>query len=67
MSTCLTLVVTLLYQTTEIKLVFYSQCTVGATVWSARASMYLCITLVLLTDFYTHLIYQSVESEVIAG
>ena len=44
----------------------YFQCTVGAPVWSAKASMYLRIALVLLTAFYMHLIYLSVESDAIA-
>ena len=54
---CLTLGVTILYSTTEIKLVLSYQGTVGAPEWSARASIYLRITSVLLTAFYLHLIY----------
>ena len=38
---CLTLGVTLLDLITEIQLVLYSQCTVGAPVCSDKASMYL--------------------------
>ena len=53
---CLTLGVTLLASTTEIKLVLSSQCTVCAPVRSAKASMYLRITLVLFTALYMHLI-----------
>ena len=45
-SICLTLGVTILASTTEIKIMLYSQCTVVAPVWSARDSMYLWITLV---------------------
>ena len=52
----LTLSVTILASTTEIKIVFYYQCTVGATVWSAKASIYLQITLVLLTVLHIHII-----------
>ena len=66
-SMCLTLGVTLLYSTTEIKLVFYSQFNVGASVWSYRASMYLQNTLFLFTALYMYLIYPSVDSEAIAG
>ena len=43
------------------------QCNVGTPVWSDKASMYLCITLVLLTDFSMHIISPSVESDAIAG
>ena len=64
---CLTIGVTLLASTTEIQLVLSSQFTVGAPVWSAKASMYLRITLVLLTALYMHLISLSVESDYIAG
>ena len=56
-SMCLTLGVTILSSTTEIRLVLYSQCYVGAPVWSAKASMYLRITLVFLTALYIHIIY----------
>ena len=66
-SMCLTLGVTLLAPTTEIQLVLSYQCTVGALVWSAKASRYLRITFVFLTAFYMHLISQSVESNAIAG
>ena len=45
---CLTIEVNILASTTEIKLVFYSQCTVGEPVWIDKASMYLRITLVFL-------------------
>ena len=64
---CLTLGVTILDSTTERKIVLYYQCTGGAPLWSARASMYLRITSFLFTDLYIHLIYPSVESEDIAG
>ena len=40
-SICLNLGVTILVSTTEIQLVLSSQCTVGAPVYSAKASMYL--------------------------
>ena len=63
---CLTLCVTILASTTEIKLVLYSQCTVVAPVWSAKASIYLQINLVFLTALYIHIIYPSVESYAIA-
>ena len=62
---CLTLGVTLLAPIKDIKRVLSSQCTVGAPVWSAKASMYLWITFVLLADFYMHLIYTSVESDAV--
>ena len=64
---CLTLEVTILDSTTEIYFVLSSQCTIGAPVWSDKASMYLRITLDFLTDFYMHLISPSVESYDIAG
>ena len=67
MSICLTLGVTLLASTKEIQLVLSYQCTVGATVWSARDYMYLQIILVLLTALYMHIIYPSVESEAISS
>ena len=62
----LTLGVTHLASTTEIQFVLSSQYNVGATVWSAKASMHLRITLVLLTDLYMHLISTSVESDAIS-
>ena len=64
---CLTPGVSILASTTEIQLALSSQYTVGKTVHSARTSMYLRITLVLLTDLYMHLIYTSAEPEAIAG
>ena len=64
---CLTLGVTLLDPTTEIQLVLSSQCNVGSPLWSAKASIYLRITLVFLTDLYMHLISPSVDSDAIAG
>ena len=67
MSMCLTLGVTLLYSTIDIKMLLSSQITVGAPVWSARAYMYLWIILVLLKALYMHLISTSVESEDIYG
>ena len=48
MSMCLPLGVTILYSTTEIKLVLDSQFSVGAPVYSPKASVYLQITLVFL-------------------
>ena len=64
---CLTLGVTLLASTTDIQLVLYSKCTIGASVWSDNYPMYLRITFVLLTYLYMHLIYPSVNSDAIAG
>ena len=64
---CLTLGVTHLASTTEIQLVLSSQFTVGAPVWSAKSSVYLRITLVLLKAFYMRLISTPVESDNIAG
>ena len=64
---CLTIGVTILASTTEIQLVLSSQCTLGAPVWSAKASMHLRITLVFLTALYMHLISPSVESDSIAS
>ena len=64
---CLILGLTLIASTTEIQLVLSYQCTVGATTWSAKAFMYLCITLIFLKALYMHLIYPSVESDTIAG
>ena len=63
---CLTIGVTILASTKIIQLVLSSKCTVGAPVWSAKASIYLRITLFLLTYLYMNLIPQSVESEAIA-
>ena len=57
---CLNLGVTILASTTEIQLVLSSQCTVGACVYSAKASMYLRITLVFFTALYMHLWIQMV-------
>ena len=54
---CLTLGVTILASKIEIQLVLSYQCNVGESVWSAKVSMYLRITLVLLTDLYMHIIY----------
>ena len=64
---CLTKGVTILASTTEIQRLLFSQCIVGATVWSDKASMYIQINLVLLTTLYMYLIATSVESEAIAG
>ena len=64
---CLTIGVTLLDSTTEIQLVLYSQCNVGAPVWSDRYFIYLRITLVFLTSLYMHIISPLVDSEAIAG
>ena len=46
----LTLGVTILYLTTDIQIVLSSQCTLGVTLWSAKASMYVQITLFLFTN-----------------
>ena len=59
----LTLGVTILASTTEIQLVLYSHCTASTSVFSAKAYMYLRITLVFLAVLYMYLIYSSVESE----
>ena len=64
---CLTPGANILASTAEIKLVFSYQCTVGAPVWSSKASVYIQIKLVLLRDLYMHLIPPLVESEAIAG
>ena len=64
---CLTIGVTLLDSTTEIQLVLSSQFIGFAPVYSARASMYLRMTLVFLTALYMHIISLSVDSEAIAG
>ena len=63
----LTLGATLLDSKIEIKSVLYPQCTVGASVWNAQASLYLCIALVLLKSLYMRLIYPSVDSEATAS
>ena len=64
---CLTLEVNLLSSTTDIQLVLSSQCNVSAPVWNYKASMYLWITLVLLTSLYMHLISLLVGLDAIAG
>ena len=64
---CLTLGVIFLASTTEIQLVLSSQFNVGSPLWIDKASMYLRVTLVFLTDLYMHLISPSVESEAIDG
>ena len=64
---CLTIGVTILASTTDIKLVLSYQCTAGATVWSGKDSMCIWITFILLTALYMHLFYPSVESDAIAG
>ena len=46
---------------------FYSQCTVVAPVWIAKASIYTRITLFSFTSLYMHLISPSVDSDYIAG
>ena len=66
-SMCLTLGVTLLASTKDIQLVISYQCTVGAPMWSAKASTYHRINLFLLTALYMHLIFSLVESDYIAG
>ena len=60
---CLTLGVTLLSSTIDMKPVLYSQCTVGSPVWSSNAPIQHQITLVFLAALYMHLIYPSVEYE----
>ena len=47
---CLTLGLTILDSTTEIKLVLSYQCNIGALVWSAKVYVYLRITLIFLTS-----------------
>ena len=64
---CLTLGLIFLASTTEIQLVLSSQFNVGSPLWIDKASMYLRVTLVFLTDLYMHLISPSVESEAIDG
>ena len=54
---CSTIGVTISDSTTEIKLLLYSQCTVGATLQSEKASMYRRIALVFLKDLYMYPIY----------
>ena len=49
------------------KFLLFSHCNVGALVWSAMDSMYLCITLFFLIAFWMYLIYLSLESEDISG
>ena len=66
-SMCLTLGVTILSWTTEIQLVLYYQCTVGAPVWIAKYSIYLLIALFFLKSLCVHIIYPSVDSEATAG
>ena len=67
MSMCLTQGVTLLYSTIDIKLVFSSQCTVGAPVRSDKSSMYICIALFFLTALHIYPIYPSLESKATSG
>ena len=57
----------LLYSTTEIKIVLSSQCTIGAPVWSSKDSIYLNIALFFLEDLYMHLISPPEDSESITG
>ena len=64
--TCLMIGVTILASTKEMQIVLPSQCTVVETLWRARASMYLQITLVFFTSLYMNIISSSVESEAIA-
>ena len=64
---CLTIGVNILSSTTEIQLVLSYQCTVFATVWSAKDSIHLQIFFVFLTDLYMHPISPSLESDDIAG
>ena len=67
MSICLTLVVTTLASTIEIRLVLSYQCTVGAPVWIHKDSMYLWTALVFLPALHMHIISPSVDSEDIVG
>ena len=60
---CLTIGVTILASTTEIKIVLYYQFNVCTPVWSSKASMYLHIHLFLLTALHMNLIYISEEPE----
>ena len=53
----LTLGVNILASTTEIQLLLSFKCTVGETVWISKAPVYLCICLILFTEFYMHLIF----------
>ena len=64
---CLTIRLTILASSTEIKLMLYSQFTVSALMWSAKAYIYLRISLVLLTVLCMYIIYPSVESEDMSG
>ena len=64
---CLTLGVTVLATTAEIRLLFSSQCTFDAPLFSAKVSVYLRIVLVLLIDLYINLIFTPLESVVTAG
>ena len=64
---CLTLGVTILSSTTERQLLLYSQCTVGALVWSAKVSAKLHIDLFLLKALKINLVYLPVESEYTTG
>ena len=57
---CLTKGVTILASKEKIQLVLSSQFTVCGPVWSAKAYMYLCIGLFLLTALYMHLLYPTV-------
>ena len=64
---CLTIVVTILASTTEIKLVLSYQCTFVAPVWIAKAYMYLRVNLFFLAALYMHLISPPMESDAIYG
>ena len=64
---CLNIGVNILYSTTDIQLVLFSQCTVVAPLWSAKASTCLRIKLFFLTVLYMHIIYPSLESDAIVG
>ena len=67
MSMYLTAGVTILASRTEMQRVLSFQYTVGSPVCSARAYMYIWITLLLLESSYMHLTSPSVESEAIVG
>ena len=66
-SMCLTLGVTILASTIEIKLVLSYQCTVGSLVWRTKDSVYFWIALVLLIDLYMYQIFPYMESEDISS
>ena len=60
---CLTLGVNILALKKKKQLMLSHQCIVGASLWSAKDSMYLWIDLFFLAELYMHIISPSVESE----